>query len=154
MAFERARERALRHGKWWKRQSFSASVGALVLLLGFLVYLALPLVLGTTMHGRTISCEKHISHSSRGGESTSYRCDIEMANGSHRTVTADTDYEYGQTLTYREWAGNAYVTADVVRLTVILGSIMLVFALVVAWAGIPPRTPRRGRREREPELSR
>ena len=72
MAFERARARAARHG-WWQRPGFGGAVGAIVILLVVLLVMALPLVFGTSMHGRAISCEKHVSYSSHGGNSTSYR---------------------------------------------------------------------------------
>lgn len=144
MAFRRARARAARH-KWWQRQSYVAAVGAIVIIAGVLAYFSLPLVFGTTMHGKTVSCEEHISHSSRGGESKSYACLVEMTDGSQRTVTADTNYDYGQTITYREWNGGSYVTRDVELLTACIGGVALLFVLFVVWAGIPERKPKRSK---------
>lgn len=141
MAFRRARARAARH-KWWVRQSFVAAVGAIVIVAGVLVYFSLPLVFGTTMHGKTVSCDEQISHSSRGGDSKSYACLVEMSDGSQRTVTADTNYDYGQTINYREWNGSAYVTRDVVVLSMSIGGVTLLLLLFVVWAGIPERKPK------------
>ena len=76
-----------------------------------------------------------------------------MADGAQRTVTADTDYGYGQMITYREFAGHTFVTRDLVQLGGILAGITALFALFVVWAGIPERKPKKSKAADEQDES-
>jgi hypothetical protein len=74
-----------------------------LILLGFGVYIALPVLLGTHEHGTVGDCTKHVNGGST--HTTSYECRVRLTNGSTSTVNFDSSQSFGERASVTVWRG-------------------------------------------------
>ena len=108
-----------------------AIVGAGVLVLAIAIYIALPLFFGTREHGTVGDCTEHVSYGHT--RTTSYRCHVQLTNGTATTVSFDSSKSYGERATLTMWRGETVDTRDATFLASCVGGGGLLVLAVGAW---------------------
>lgn len=85
-----------------------------LLAFGYGLYAMLSLLFGTREHGTVGDCTEHVTIDGR-VERTSYRCDVQLTNGSTTTVNFASSPSFGDHVSLTMWDGHVVEVGNATR---------------------------------------